>query len=398
MKVVVVGSGGREHALQSVLSRTAEVTVTPGRPGIPGSVKTDPADLDADLFVIGPEIPLVDGVADRLRAQGKLVLGPGADGAQLEGSKIWMKELLVAAGVPTAEFKSFLPGMELEATRYLTGYLPPPWAIKTDYLAAGKGSFVTDNLEQAVADARTKLQKGGIVIEQGLMGPEVSFFALCSGTDWSLLPAARDYKRLLEGDKGPNTGGMGAFSPVPDRPSVGVLAPILDATLAELVRRQIDYRGVLYGGLILTAEGPMMLEYNIRLGDPETQVILPRLQGDVAEILALTAAGETLSSGTLATDACVTVVLASEGYPDSPKTGDAITGIDEANALDGVMVFHAGTTTNDDGDFVTAGGRVLNVTARGRTVELARELAYQAVNLINFRGMQYRSDIASINA
>lgn len=397
MKIVVVGSGGREHALQWALSRTAEVVVTPGRAGIPGSTKTDPEKLDADLFVIGPEVPLVDGLADHLRNQGKLVFGPGAEGSKLEASKIWMKKLLVAARVPTAEFEVFLPGMEGTAEWYLTDHLPPPWAIKTDYLAAGKGSFVTGKRELAIADAKAKLQKGGIVIERGLSGPEVSFFAICSGNSWVLLPFARDYKRLLDGDRGPNTGGMGSFSPVSDSPSIDVVAPIIDPTLVELNRRDIDYRGVLYGGLMLTPSGPKMLEYNIRFGDPETQVILPRITDDLAQLLASAANGAPLTGEVKAEGACVTVVLASEGYPGSPRAGDVITGIDEANAIDGVMVFHAGTAMDNDGNFITAGGRVLNVTAQGATVAEARERAYRAVSCIHFQGMQHRSDIAEFN-
>lgn len=394
MKIVVVGSGGREHALQWALGWTAEVVVTPGRAGIPGSVNTDPEDLDADLFVIGPEIPLVDGLADRLRAQGKLVLGPGSAGAKLEGSKIWMKLLLQRAGVPTAPFAFFWPDQRLDIKPFLESEMRPPWAIKTDYLAAGKGVLVTDELSRALDDALKKLDKGGIVIEQGLEGNELSLFALCSGNGWILLPSAQDYKRLLDGDKGPMTGGVGAYSPVAGSPGVDVLGPIIDATIKELSRQDIDYRGILYGGVMLTPDGPQVLEYNIRFGDPETQVILPRLQGDLAEMLAMTAAGQTPTE-VLATGACVTVVLCSEGYPDDPILGRIISGIDAANALEGVVVFHAGTVLNDQGQFVTAGGRVLNVTARADNVPAARELAYQAVRLIHFEGKHYRTDIAA---
>lgn len=399
MRVVVVGSGGREHALAwKFVQDGHDVLVTPGNPGIPWSVETSPEELGADLFVVGPEVPLVQGLADRLRTQGKVVFGPGADGAQLEGSKIWMKELLDAAGVPTAPWAWF--DRPTGAIAHLRT-MQPPYVIKTDGLAAGKGVLVTCDLDEAIADAKTKLTGEAfgdagrrIVIEQGLRGRELSFFALLDGRRWLLLPSARDYKRLRDDDEGLNTGGMGAFSPVPDGLDAETLGPILNATVAELNRRGIDYRGILYGGLMLTKRGPMMLEYNIRFGDPEAQVILPRINGDLAHMLWLTANGS-IPASIKTTGACVTVVLASEGYPKAPRTGDVITRIEAANEMEGVTVFHAGTARDEHGRFITAGGRVLNITAYADTVPKARRLVYKAVSYIHFDGMQYRRDIAA---
>jgi phosphoribosylamine---glycine ligase len=369
MRVAVVGRGGREHAYRHVLARTAHVV----------------DDVDsADLVVIGPEQPLVDGLADRLRAEGKLVFGPGADGAQLEGSKAWMKEVLDAAGVPTARHRSFDSADGMEA--FLAEL--PGAAVKTDYLAAGKGVFCSTDREALLADASAKAQHGRVVIEELMTGPELSVFAVCNGKDFVLLPEARDHKRVGDGDTGPNTGGMGAFSPVPDAIDP---ADIIAATLDELQRRGIDYRGVLYGGLMLTPDGPRMLEYNVRLGDPETQVVLPRLTSDLAELLYAAANGDPLPPPTVSNETAITVVLASEGYPTSTRTGDVVTGIAEAEQVEGVTVFRAGI--GDDGR--TAGGRVLNVTALAPTLAQARERAYEAINHISFSGMHYRKDIGS---
>ncbi|HJR24630.1 MAG TPA: phosphoribosylamine--glycine ligase, partial [Acidimicrobiales bacterium] len=298
MRVVVVGSGGREAALALVLGRHHDVVVSPGNPGIPGSVATPPEEIDADLFVVGPEVPLVDGLADRLRAAGRLVFGPGADGARLEGSKAWMKELVTAAGVPTARYGRF---DEAEPAVAFLRSLPGPWVVKTDGLAAGKGVLVTDDLAAAEADVRDKLSGesfGGagstVVVEEGMSGPEVSVFAVCDGTRVVLLPPAQDFKRVGDGDAGPNTGGMGAYSPVPWLPP-GFLDDVHDRivapTVAELRRRGIDYRGVLYAGLMLTADGPKLVEYNVRFGDPDSQVVLLRCTSDLGALLAEAAAG-----------------------------------------------------------------------------------------------------------
>lgn len=380
MRVAVVGNGGREHALRHVLGRTVDVA--------------DPDDTAADLYVIGPEAPLVDGLADRLRAEGKLVFGPGADGARLEGSKAWMKEVLAAAGVPTARHGTFTR-TEADAAEAFLRSLPGTVVVKTDYLAGGKGVLVTDDHDEAAADVRTKLAHGAVVVEEGLTGPELSVLAICNGTDAVLLPPARDHKRVGDGDTGPNTGGMGAFSPVPDATDVDV-SDIVGATLAELRRRGIDYRGVLYAGLMLTPDGPRVLEYNVRFGDPEAQAVLPRCTSDLAELLRAAAAGEALPTPTFTDDAAVTVVLAAEGYPTSPHTGDVISGVEHARALDGVLVFEAGVHHAEDGNLVTAGGRVLDVTALAPTLREARARAYDAVRQISWAGMHYRKDIAAI--
>jgi phosphoribosylamine---glycine ligase len=397
MRVAVVGSGGREHALAEALARTADVVVTPGNAGIPWSVPAPPEELDVDLYVIGPEAPLVDGLADRLRARGALVFGPGADGARLEGSKAWMKDVLVAAGVPTAAHRAFDGSQALEAVDFLKS-LPGPYVVKTDGLAAGKGVLVTDDLDEAAENVHAKLPTG-VVIEAGLAGPEVSLLCLCDGTRVLPLPAAQDHKRVGDGDTGPNTGGMGAFSPVPavdaaeaERLAESIVAP----TLHELRRRGIDYRGVLYAGLMLTADGPYVLEYNVRFGDPETQVIVPRLDDDLAALLAQAAAGDLGTAPTVGTDAAVTVVAAADGYPVHPRTGDVIEGLEAARALDGVTVYCAGVAAAADGRLVTAGGRVLAVTGTGTSLDIARQRAYDGIAELSWAGLHHRSDIATI--
>ena len=402
MRVVIVGSGGREHALADVLGRTAtDIVVTPGNAGIPGSIDTPATELDADLFVIGPEVPLVDGLADELRAQGKLVFGPGADGAQLEGSKKYMKELLVAAGVPTAGHGAFTeadPALEFLAT------MDAPFVIKTDGLAAGKGVLVTDDRAEAEAAVHDYLKGDAfgdagrtVVIEEGLVGPEVSIFAICDGTRAVALAPAQDHKRIGDGDTGPNTGGMGAYTPLPwaDPDLVDtIMTSCIEPTLTELRSRGIDYRGTLFAGLMLTASGPKMLEYNVRFGDPETQVVLPRIESDLCQLLAEAAAGNIETQPTFSDDAVVTVVCASEGYPASARTGDRIDGVDEARALKGVSVYAAGVKADDSGALITGGGRVLNVVGRGPTMAEAIDRAYEGVAQISWPGMQHRTDIA----
>jgi phosphoribosylamine--glycine ligase len=403
MKVVVVGSAGREHALAHSLARTAtEVVVTPGNAGIPGSVDAPAEELDGDLFVIGPEAPLVDGLADRLRAQGKLVFGPGADGARLEGSKAWMKDLLAEAGVATARHGTFRDAAPAHA---FLETLPGLYVVKTDGLAAGKGVTVTESLAEA-RDAVDRYLSGEafgaagttVVIEEGLTGPELSVLAVCDGTDAVALPASQDFKRAYDGDEGPNTGGMGAYSPVPFAgPELvdDVMEHAVLPTLRTLRGRGIDFRGVLYAGLMLTPDGPKMLEYNVRFGDPETQVVVPRLQSDLVELLAAAASGSLGGVPVTADDgAAVTVVCAAEGYPQSPRTGDVIRGIDDANAIDGVTVFCAGVAAGEGGTLVTAGGRVLAVTGQASTLEGARAKAYEGVARVSWRGMHYRVDIA----
>jgi phosphoribosylamine--glycine ligase len=357
-----------------------------------------PAAVDADLYVIGPEAPLVDGLADRLRAEGRLVFGPGADGARLEGSKAWMKEILSVAGVPTARFGSFTEeGQALEFLRSLSG----PWVVKTDGLAAGKGVLVTEDRAAAEADVRDKLTGSSfgdagrtVVIEEFLDGTELSLMAICDGRVAWPLAAAQDFKRVADGDQGPNTGGMGAFSPVPVDPALlaSVMATAVQPTLNALASQGIDYRGVLYAGLMLTAEGPKVLEFNVRFGDPETQVVMPRWEGDVAAVLAAAAAGhlEDVAPPTFSADAAVCVVLAAPGYPAAPQLGAPITGIDQ---VAGVQIYCAGVAARD-GELVTAGGRVLAVTALGPDVEAARHRAYAAVPAIDWPGRHYRTDIA----
>lgn len=414
MRVCVVGSGGREHALAHVLSRSCDVVVTPGNPGIGGSTPVPATEIDADLYVVGPEAPLVDGLADELRAAGRLVFGPGADGARLEGSKAWMKELLVAANVPTASHGAFA---EIEpALRFLDG-MGDLFVIKTDGLAAGKGVLVTE--DRAEADDAVRAYLSGeafgdagrrVVIEEGLIGPELSVLAVCDGRRAVPLSPAQDFKRIGEGDVGPNTGGMGAYSPVPVA-GADVVDEVMDQavlpTLAELRRRGIDYRGVLYAGLMLTPQGLRVLEYNVRFGDPEAQVVLPRMQSDLADLLACAAAGSLKEAPEFGDSAAVTVVCASEGYPTSPRTGDAISGIEAANAEEGVIVFCAGVSTASDDaseaisggqnaqSLVTAGGRVLNVTGQGPDLATARDRAYAGVTHIVWPGRYVRFDIAA---
>lgn len=402
-RVVVVGSGGREHALADALGRSADsVVVTPGNAGIPGSVDTPANQLDADLYVIGPETPLVNGLADELRSMGRLVFGPGSDGARLEGSKAWMKDLLAAAGVPTAAHGSFT---EAEPALDFLSTMSDLFVIKTDGLAAGKGVLVTDNrveAEQAVRDYLSGDAFGAagttVVIEEGLIGPELSVLAVCDGRRAVPLAPAQDFKRALDGDLGPNTGGMGAYSPVPFA-DVRVVEQVMELavapTLAELIRRNIDYRGVLYAGIMLTPDGLKVLEFNVRFGDPETQVVLPRLESDLVELLATAAAGDLGVDPVFSPDSAVTVVCASEGYPSAPRTGEVITGIDIAREVEGVSVYAAGVAAGDDGALVTAGGRVLNVVGRGPNSHIARQRAYEGVSKIAWPGMQYRTDIAA---
>jgi phosphoribosylamine--glycine ligase len=399
--------------LALALARTADVVVTPGNAGMSadrraqaGAVRVTvtadaPQTVAADLYVIGPEQPLVEGLADRLRADRRLVFGPGADGARLEGSKAFMKNLLAEARVPTARYGVF---DEVDEAQAFLRELPGPWVVKTDGLAAGKGVLVTDSLAEAEGDIAAKLSGTSfgdagrrVVVEEGLSGRECSLLALCDGRRVSALAPARDAKRLADGDDGPNTGGMGAFSPVPDvadRVVDRVLDESVEPVVAALRRRGIDYRGVLYAGLILTADGPKVLEYNVRFGDPETQVVLSRFDDDLTGLLAEAASGRLRSEPRFSTDGAVCVVLAAPGYPGEPRTGDVIEGLDAAAAVDGVTVHHAGTRLDDD-RIVTAGGRVLGVTATGPTIGEARARAYAGVELINWPGMQHRSDIAA---
>jgi phosphoribosylamine--glycine ligase len=405
MRVCIVGSGAREHTLADVLGRTAdEIVVTPGNPGIPGSTPQAPEEIDADLFVIGPEQPLVAGIADRLRARGALVFGPGAAGAQLEGSKAWMKWALVEAGVPSARYATFDATQQDEAIAYLRD-LSGFYVVKTDGLAAGKGVFVTESLTDAVDDVREKLSGASfgaagtrVVIEEGLTGPELSLLCLCDGEHIFPLAPAQDYKRVLDGDRGPNTGGMGAYSPVPqvDEREVGrIVDTIVEPTVAWLRKSDIDYRGVLYAGLMLTPDGPKIIEYNVRFGDPEAQVVLPRITSDLVTALAEVAAGRLRNEPSFADDAMVTVMMCTEGYPVAPRSGDVIEGLERAQAMDDVRVYCAGVARDAKEGLITAGGRVLSVTGRAPDLPAARARAYRAVDVLRWPGVVVRGDIAA---
>lgn len=404
MRIAVYGSGGREHALVAAfVEHGHEVVAHPGNPGIAkiAAISAGPyEDIEADLFVIGPEAPLVDGLADRLRSHGKLVVGPGREGARLEGSKAWMKEILASAGIPTASFNTF--SSVDAAIEHLNAY-PGPYVVKTDGLAAGKGVFVTTSREEAIRDVIEKLSGESfgdagktVVIEEAMEGPELSLLVLCDGSRAVPLSPAQDFKRIYDGDKGPNTGGMGAYSPVPnvDRTLVErIMKDSIEPLIAEFKRREIDYRGILYAGLMLTEDGPRIVEFNIRFGDPETQAVVPRVSNDLASILLEVASGELQTEPEFFSEAVVTVVLAAEGYPVFPRTGAVISGAEDFQP-EGVQIFHAGTKRADSGELVVGGGRVLNVTARGRDIRHARQLAYDSIERVSFEKMQYRSDIA----
>jgi phosphoribosylamine--glycine ligase len=417
VRVCVVGSGGREHALAHTLARTADVVVTPGNPGMAAPITVVEApveEVEADLYLIGPEAPLVAGLADTLRAQGKAVVGPGADGALLEGSKAFMKEVLSSAGVPSARFAAFDSLQTADALAYLET-MAGPWVIKTDGLAGGKGVLVARTIEDARADVAAKLSGSAfgeagrnVVIEEGLEGEECSLLVLCDGTRAVPLVPAQDFKRIGDGDTGPNTGGMGAYAPMPHVGATDV-ARLMDTAVLplveELLRRGIDYRGVLYAGLMLSPEGPKVIEYNVRFGDPETQVVLPLLTSDAAELLLAVANGalDEVAPPAFADAAAVCVVLASAGYPESPRLGDTIEGLTPTGqsvaAVEGTTVFHAGTGRHSaSGPFHTAGGRVLGVTALAPTLQEARDNAYAAAAPIEWEGMQLRHDIAALAA
>lgn len=416
MKIVVVGSDARAHALAHTFDRQGhEALATPGNAGIPWSTDVAPLELDADLFVISPEQPLVDGLADDLRAQGKLVFGPGADGAQLEGSKIWMKYLLNRAGVPTAKFSVARTHEEVRIgvqyffdRRMSTGL---GCVIKTDGLAAGKGVGVFKNVDEfgvytaksdAIQDGVSKLDgsfgDGGrqVVIEELLPGYEVSIFAVCNGEDYVLLPGAVDYKRLLDGDRGPNTGGMGSYSPAGNEHMHVEWAEVcIRPVLEELKRRGINYRGVLYAGLMITPEGPKVLEFNVRFGDPEIQSVLVRSTSDFAELLRQAAAGEDMTQPEFSADYAVTVVVAAEGYPKSPVKGQPIQvfGDDNWRTVNRVTPFYAGVAWSTAGELIVNGGRVLCLTALGETKHWAHDKATKAAHGFTWPGAQMRNDI-----
>jgi phosphoribosylamine--glycine ligase len=395
VKVLLVGSGGREHALAWALSRSAglaELHAAPGNPGIAALARCHPAraddpasivplavELRVDLVVVGPEAPLVAGLADELRHRGIAVFGPSADAARIEGSKAFAKDVMDAAGVATAR--------TLAVAR-------PPCVVKADGLAAGKGVWVCRTQSELDAALRAADALGQpFHVEELLEGDEVSVFAVSDGRHTVALPAAQDYKRIADGDEGANTGGMGSYSPVPRVHAEELVDLVCTPVLHELSQRRTPFVGVLFAGVMLTADGPRVLEYNCRFGDPETQSLLPRLDGDLLEVLAAAAAGSLGGvSLTVAERAAVTVVLAGGEYPARGDSGSPVDGIADAEAL-GALVFHAGTALQD-GRVVTNGGRILNVTGVADSVDAARAAAYEATARIHFAGMQFRHDIA----
>ena len=418
MNILVLGGGGREHAIAWPLAQSPncdDLFVAPGNGGtaqIAENIATLDVDSgaavlgfsrahDIDKVVIGPEAPLVAGVADVLREAGIAVFGPDAQGARLEGSKTYSKQFMEDNGIPTARYASFT---ELDPALAYIRELGAPIVVKADGLAAGKGVFVAET-EEVAEDAVRSCFDGAfgdagstVLIEECLTGPECSLLAFVTNGHAFCMTTAQDHKRAFDGDRGPNTGGMGVYSPVPivTDEELAEMRRIMEVAAAATAKEPFehDYRGVLYGGFMLTPEGPKVLEFNARFGDPETQVVLPRLESDLVEVMYAVAQGRFEDIDLRWSDTwAVCVVLASEGYPGAYEKGKVILGIDEAEDLKGVTVFHAGTALNSDGELITAGGRVLNVVALGESFDDAREAAYDAVDLINFEGKQYRTDI-----
>jgi len=407
---LVVGTGGREHALVRALSEdpgVGAVHAAPGNPGIAAVAAlhaVDPMDgtavadlaerLGTDLVVIGPEAPLVAGVADAVRERGIAVFGPGAAAARLEGSKAFSKEVMEAAGVPTAGSRVCESPEQVRAALDAFG---PPYVVKDDALAAGKGVVVTRDRAEALAHAEGC---GRVVVEEFLDGPEVSLFAVCDGSSAYPLQPAQDFKRIFDGGRGPNTGGMGSYTPLTwaqgDLVDV-VMASVVRPTLDEMARRGAPFVGCLYVGLALTEAGPRVIEFNCRFGDPDIQPVLAVLASPLGRLLHAAATGglADVPPPRFSDRSAVSVVLASAGYPESSSKGDVITGVADAEAADDVDVIHAGTAISADGDLVTAGGRVLAVRAVGSDVADARARAYAAADLISFAGLQRRSDIAA---
>jgi phosphoribosylamine--glycine ligase len=417
VRVLVVGGGGREHALAWTLARDPAVDALFAAPGNAGieevarCVPVDATDVDGivalvevesiDLTVVGPEAPLVAGLVDALEARGRRAFGPTAAGARIEGSKAWAKELLLRHGIPTG--RAEITDDVTRAVMLLDAF-EPPYVIKADGLAAGKGVVVTADRQEAIEAVESMLVDRAfgpagdrVLIEEHLEGREVSVLALTDGEAVLPLEPAQDFKRALDGDRGPNTGGMGAYSPVPavdDAIARRITAEILQPTIAAMAAEGVRYRGVLYAGLMLTADGPKVLEFNARFGDPEAQAVLPRLDSDLAEALLACVEGR-LGEVKVAwsPESCVTVVLASGGYPGPYETGLPIDGLGAAGKSDRVVVFHAGTARRD-GRVVTAGGRVLAMSALGTDLADARARAYRAASLVSFEGAHRRNDIA----
>jgi phosphoribosylamine--glycine ligase len=418
VKVLIVGSGAREHALAWKLSSeraVSEVVCAPGNAGIATTVRTvaiDAADTSAlsdfaarervDLTVVGPELPLDRGIADLFASRKQRLFGPSRAAAQLECSKAFAKAFMARHGIPTARYRTCDDTASAYAT-VASGELGSPVVVKADGLAAGKGVVVAPDAETANLAIRAAMEErhfgdagSRVVLEECLEGPEVSFFAICDGRRAAALMSAQDHKRVFDGDEGPNTGGMGAFSPSPlvdaamrDR----IMREIIDPVVAGLRAEQLEYRGFLYAGLMLTCDGPKVIEFNVRFGDPEAQVVIPAIDAELAPRLAAAADGALEATPVpFRMDPHVGVVLAAPGYPGPVKSGAPIHGLDAASGLDNVFVFHAGTARRGD-DVVTAGGRVLTVVGRGPTYDAAIARAYAGVSAINFDGMQYRRDI-----
>jgi phosphoribosylamine--glycine ligase len=410
VKVLLLGGGGREHAISRALARDPGVTalhVVPGNPGITslatlhdgdildGTAMADLASgLGVDLVVVGPEAPLVAGVADALRDKGIATFGPGREAAAIEGSKAFAKEVMAAAGIPTA--MAYVCETSDEVAVALDAF-GPPYVVKDDALAAGKGVVVTTDRESALEHAASC---GRVVVEAYLDGAEVSLFAICDGTSVLPMLPAQDFKRLRDGDEGPNTGGMGAYAPVDRLPEEfvdDVVARVLQPCVDELGRRGTPFVGLLYAGLALSERGVQVVEFNARFGDPETQPLLELLRTPLAGVLMAAAKGRLNRVDDLrwSSGAAVSVVMAAAGYPASPRGGDHIHGVEAAEELDGVVVIQAGTATDDEGALVTSGGRVLAVTATAPSVREARARAYSGVDRISFDGAHWRTDIAA---
>jgi len=418
MKVLVIGSGGREHALAWKIKQSPKVSQLYAAPGNPGigefaqCINLAVDDIQAladfaekekiDLTVVGPEVPLVAGLVDEFNTRGLRVFGPTQRAAEIEGSKVFMKDLLKKYQLPTADYAVFTESAE--AIKYIETK-GAPIVVKADGLAAGKGVIVAGTVEEAVDAVKDMLQDNlfgqageRIIVEDCLKGEEVSLLAFTDGQTVIPMVAAQDHKRAYDGDQGPNTGGMGAYSPVPHIPQAlidRIVEEAIKPTVKAMAAEGREYKGVIYAGLMLTPQGPSILEYNARFGDPETQVILPRLKTDLVEIM------EAVIDGSLEKltiqwkeEAALCVVMAAQGYPGSYQKGEVIEGLDKANSLDGVVVFQAGTASKEE-HIVTAGGRVLGVTALGKTLEDAQKNAYEAVTKISFQGAQYRQDIGS---
>ncbi len=418
MKVLVIGSGGREHALCWKLRGSAAVSAlycAPGNPGISEVAQLVPVAADdiagllgfarkegIDLTIVGPELPLTLGVVDAFESEGMRIFGPTRAAAQLEASKSFAKEVMLAAGVPTASYETCYSEREL---REYVKRQPAPIVLKADGLAAGKGVFVclsNEEIEPAIRQLFGVLRAEKVVVEQYLSGVEASFIVATDGTRIVPLAASHDYKRIFDNDQGPNTGGMGTVSPSPRISAAQedvVCSRIIAPTLAEMRKRGSPFKGCLYAGLMIAPHGDIqVIEFNARCGDPETQVIMRRLQSDLAEVCFALARSSNESAGPVrlkwSQETCVCVVLAASGYPGEVRKGDEITGIDHARVQTGVEIFHAGTSRRGDGHLVTSGGRVLNVTATGPTVNEARSRVYRACDMIQFRGVQCRRDIA----